>query len=671
MIKIQIRFFTNLLPFILICLAFSLIKFWLIQDNEIYARHEPHDQLWFVEAAGNLLKHEWLGGYGKLTLIRPPAYPFWMYLVNITGIRLRVGTELLLLISSLLLTISLIRARVPWWLACAIFASIIFHPATVIMNDETHSESVYLPFLLLSLSGLIFVSLAPEGPKKLLLAILTGIFLGLLWNTREETPLIVFFLIVFWISQTLTERSKGHHWSLALKKAAIPFLIFFVVILSFTAWIKMMNQQKYGLFVVTELHAPGFIAANKALSQIESDRSIRFTPVPQDVRAKVYFHSPAFAALKPYLENYKETDWYKWICKYHSACEDIAGWFIWQLRDSVSLAGHYRDAKETDRYYQEIANEINLACEEGKLKCKGGQVFHSFLNLNPNRYIPYLWKSFKKTMTIFWQSFSFKAEPETEIGIPPDTRELLNRVANRRADLIRLDQFHPNDSLEIRGWALGFTDPVVKTRLLDSAGKSISENVLFLERPDVQEFFLQQNIAAPLHSGFRIRSDAPANFTNSKLEISTQSGKLIEIPIIKSGATDNSIAYFIDEIIPVNGKSTIQNKAGTIYAIMIWTLSALTFAGSFFVLFFGEKKNTISAIPRILILVGVIIFSRIALISFLDAGVWPVHEYVVFRYLYPILPLFACFLWLTLYMIFSSALPRGNKVRPCSFSPTK
>ncbi|MCI5149294.1 MAG: hypothetical protein D3916_07895, partial [Candidatus Electrothrix sp. MAN1_4] len=52
-------------------------------------------------------------------------------------------------------------------------------------------------------------------------------------------------------------------------------------------------------------------------------------------------------------------------------CPDIpAAFFIWALRDSVAAAGYYKDGERTLDFYKKIGNEIDQACEAGKLDCR-------------------------------------------------------------------------------------------------------------------------------------------------------------------------------------------------------------------------------------------------------------------------------------------------------------
>ena len=42
---------------------------------------------------------------------------------------------------------------------------------------------------------------------------------------------------------------------------------------------------------------------------------------------------------------------------------------MWELRDAVRNAGHYRSAPEAARFYKTLADQIDAACDDGRLMC--------------------------------------------------------------------------------------------------------------------------------------------------------------------------------------------------------------------------------------------------------------------------------------------------------------
>ena len=46
-----------------------------------------------------------------------------------------------------------------------------------------------------------------------------------------------------------------------------------------------------------------------------------------------------------------------------------AAWFPWVLREAVTEAGHYRNASDAAAFYKRLADEVNGACDDGRLRC--------------------------------------------------------------------------------------------------------------------------------------------------------------------------------------------------------------------------------------------------------------------------------------------------------------
>ena len=66
--------------------------------------------------------------------------------------------------------------------------------------------------------------------------------------------------------------------------------------------VSAKNARHCGVFATTAVTAPGYLAANRALTSIEQAAPRRFVPVPAEVRERAYAASPAFRELRPTLE---------------------------------------------------------------------------------------------------------------------------------------------------------------------------------------------------------------------------------------------------------------------------------------------------------------------------------------------------------------------------------
>jgi hypothetical protein len=138
-----------------------------------------------------------------------------------------------------------------------------------------------------------------------------------------------------------------------------------------TAAVCMINAYAYGWFGTVEFRAAEYTAAYGSLTRVDVGPFIPRVPVTRAAREAVYQVSPAFAELRPFLEGFLGEAWARnsvYVTQLDPSQREIAGgWWMWALRDAAADAGHMRSAREALAFYQRIADEVNAACDQGKL----------------------------------------------------------------------------------------------------------------------------------------------------------------------------------------------------------------------------------------------------------------------------------------------------------------
>src|SRR5207302_1485717 len=107
--------------------------------------------------------------------------------------------------------------------------------------------------------------------------------------------------------------------------------------------LRLMNWHWYGTFVGVDFNEGNFQRALKALHSVRSGEVRPFVSVTRSTRQRIYAVSPAFASLGPSLDGPLETGWMRHSCEaVPITCGELgAGWFMWVLRDTAAMAGHY------------------------------------------------------------------------------------------------------------------------------------------------------------------------------------------------------------------------------------------------------------------------------------------------------------------------------------------
>jgi hypothetical protein len=354
--------------------ALVAIKLWLVSGQTIYAIGPAgHDDRLFLEQASSLLSGRWLGTYSQFTLMKGPAYSFFIAAVFLLGVPL-FAAQHLLYAGSCWLVVRALRPLAPnRWLRVAIFAVLLFNPITfdgprmmrVARQDLLPSEALIL------VAGFTALLARHGGPKRRLLpwAAVTGAALPAFWLTREEGVWLLPCLFLLWAAAAAAvwlERKPDRLARLAV--LALPAF----------GWaaglgiVSAINYEYYGLFTTCEFRREEFKSAYGALVRVLPAEPRPGVVVPRETRQRIYAVSPAFAELRPYFEGPGGEGWAATSSgSTHlpaSEHEIGGGWFDWALRDAVISTGHIKSGADAMAFYSRLAHEVNGACDRGLLR---------------------------------------------------------------------------------------------------------------------------------------------------------------------------------------------------------------------------------------------------------------------------------------------------------------
>jgi hypothetical protein len=368
----------------------ALFKLWVVHTDEIYGSSTEYDALWYVGSA----KHWYWGAtYSWTAFVRPCAYPLFIAVLHFLGIPLRIGIELMQMAGYAALVSALRKALVPRWLCLVLFALMILHPASLLYNNDSMSDSFYTAILPLALGG----SLLTLFTKKFVHAVWTGAAYAVLWNTREESFLIPLILVVF-VALALWQRRyaatrKAHFFFWLRRMGAVAGTLFVLITTVYSA-----NYAAFHSFSKSDLSSPAFEKVFKALLRIKPSYSLRYIAVNVEALRMAYEVSPAFAQLKPHFEGPAGRNW-------TNPCFDTLGireygpWFMWALRNMTAEADYYKDPVSTNAFYRKVARQINRACDEGRIPSRF--VLSGFLDPGALARISYLPRSIAEIAKLF------------------------------------------------------------------------------------------------------------------------------------------------------------------------------------------------------------------------------------------------------------------------------
>lgn len=353
-------------------IALTAVKLWLTSGQTVYAIGPAiHDDRLFVGLAADILNGDWLGPYNQFTLAKGPLFPAFIAGVFWIGLPLLLVQQVIYAGACAAVT----RALRPWLRSGAaqfsVYALLLANPMSY---DAGHlgrlmRQNLYTPLALLVVAGLValFARRRESWRRQAGPAALAGLALGGFWLTREESvwllPAVGLLLsgLAASLGRELPARGRALAASLGLLVlgALLPLLA-----------VSALNLRHYGWFGTVEFRAAEFKDAYGALTRLKTGPDLPQVPVTRQMRELAYRISPTFAQLRPQLEGPVGDHWIERTLFPAEERQIRGGWFIWAMRDAMVAAGLAPDAGTALGNYRRIADEINAACDSGRVAAR-------------------------------------------------------------------------------------------------------------------------------------------------------------------------------------------------------------------------------------------------------------------------------------------------------------
>jgi hypothetical protein len=383
---------------------------WFVSGQPVvgYAGTGHDDQL-FLQLADNILSGHWLGPYSQFTLMKGCGYSLFIGGAFVLGVPLPLAEHGLYLLGCWLL----VRALRPLlrhdlW-ALAIYGMLVWQPMSYWVDAHGGNvlrQNLYTPLTLLIFSGLIalYTRRHASAITRTGWAVLLGISLGWFWITREES---------IWIFPCVALLAAAALLPMIREKIAWPRMISPFVVATAGAFAPILtvcslNAHYYGWFGTVEFRAREFIAAYGALGRVRADKPLDRVPLPREARLAIYKVSPSFARLEPLLEGSLGVGWVGPDLQFNG------GMWVWALRDAVMDVYRPHNAREALTFYQQIADEVNAACDAGRLPA--GPRHDSFLPPWSDYYGREIRRDFYSYLRFFVRFDNFNARPMHSSG---------------------------------------------------------------------------------------------------------------------------------------------------------------------------------------------------------------------------------------------------------------
>jgi len=338
-----------------------------------------HDDQLFARGASALLQGEWLGPYDNRTLIKGPAYSFFLaatYATHVPYLLALVGVQL---VAAGALATAVARTARSAGLGVLLFTALALDPSQLGAAGSRVSRDAWYSSICLLLFALAIAVARACAPKSgvsarhlVALSLLCGAVLVLYALGREERLWLVPSLAVVALAvsrgrRNSEDRTAGRRTAWRMRGLALSVVA--VVLATGVGTVAMINQREYGARVITDLAEGEFARAYGAWQSVRAGSSRPFVPINAAQRTAVYDISASANEMQPFLEN-DVGGWRQPGCAALRVCDDFAaGWLPYALRDAAASTGHFDDAASAQRFYRRVADDIAAGCRSGTLEC--------------------------------------------------------------------------------------------------------------------------------------------------------------------------------------------------------------------------------------------------------------------------------------------------------------
>ena len=349
-----------------------------------YAGAIEDDEL-FVYHAKTLSENNWFGDYTYNTLIKNPAFSFYLLFLYKMKISYTNATTLLYSVACIFFVLAISSKVKKKSLLLLIFYLLLFNPITYSFEafQRVYRNSVIPAFSLLVIAGYFGIYLNENKKYKVFLfSLIATIFFPFFYYTREDSIWLL-PLILFVILSSIIKLIRSHDYSIPYKfYVSVLLFIPFLSTYLFGNWIALKNNKVYGSKIITTSKNTYYSKCIQLIESVKPKEKIRFYNNPREKIDRIAEVSPTFNSIKPYID--KSID--LWQSK--DTHEVINGLFSWMIISGVRSAGYDTLEKENE-FYEKFYNELKYAIDNNQIETQALMPIMGGRMLDKNEMIEY------------------------------------------------------------------------------------------------------------------------------------------------------------------------------------------------------------------------------------------------------------------------------------------
>lgn len=370
--------------------AVTAVSCWLRMTSSLWlVLYNVDDDQLYVRLADSLRRGDWLGAFDSRTLEKPPGFSIFLRIAHTVPLPYVLTQHLLLVAAAGVCAVAVFRASAGLVPALIVYAVVVLDPtytgagASRLLRDNWYSS---LSLLLLGLALLMLPSAATawrpgvaSGVRHALGGLIAGGCLFLYWLGRSERPwlfpallLVVAGAVTFRAVMGLRAEPELRRRSALARACLLPGISVGASILVLGVGLTVVaekNERTYGVRVTEDMYSGAFASFYGEWQSVQAGPARRYVPISRPQRLAVYEVSPAAARLRPALED-PSNIYLGFGCQVSGICDDfMAGWLPFALREATRAAGAFGNARAAHTLWNQIADDIRSACDDGRLRC--------------------------------------------------------------------------------------------------------------------------------------------------------------------------------------------------------------------------------------------------------------------------------------------------------------
>lgn len=593
--------------------------------QEVLAKDAPYDEYYFLLRSTSF---DLMGS--RLAPIKEYLYSLFIRVSRIFGFDLRnfevicYGLALTCLWTQVR---ELTRSTITAWMAVLPLA--LFTYQSPVFNLTTY-DSLQLILTPLTFASSIMIFNRRGQPLAVVFA---GLIAGLQVLTRPEgvlflaAPTVALILVALGASERQPTKAR-----LPLMVGRIALLV--VIPIVFQQGMSAVNQVRFGFWAPTIMKSRDFTDALRALMSIRpvGDNGGRYAPVPMSAMDLAFEVSPAFRRAEGYFSpNLGGSGWSAWAPKGYETHDGSidGGHFEWALLEaSAQVAGP--KASDMLAYLRTVSNQLGAAFEDGRLRKR--VVISPALGPNFSIDSRYYWGSAWK-ITKLLTGYGEAVLPQVAYASPNQIVERdFDRLALRRTALIQ------SDRVELVGWMVNPSKGLPTRISLNQRALAAGVTLRLIERPDVAGIVsgLDKTEAAHPLIGFEL--SVPRSSLDNMGDVEVEYGSDVShVPLVKLANTAQGTGFHLDGvrvqmdqvIVPPNlSQAGVFEGAWWVafaaHFVMRAIFLAAILAFALALLFrWVRHKQLVCSLVLVSLIAGSILIPRLALLSAIDAFMFP------------------------------------------------